>query len=431
MAEWWKISVLPLVCALLLGTAGCTRMPKDKPMLAERGCLAMADRHAAPAAIRSAPRAAAENDPLCEGLALLAEKKAPDAIAQLTTAADRMREEDRWSAKGYLARAYALDGKAELALRNWDEAIEGATRAGHVDRQNLFRADRGILYAQLEQFGPALADFETVYRQADQPKAKSEMAYLALKVSVSAGNLGSVERWYPLAVRAAEAVGDTEKVAYAAQFYGQMLDERQDYDASAKVYQQGVERVERSGSKYLHAEMLEFQGQSRFAAGDYRGGERAYAQAAEMFRQAGRADYAAFLEKNLKAKSGRYEAGYACADLIQERRYDDAIAAVADIPRDRRSFGAKTCLVDALDGAGDKGRARRELDDLLTSTEPGGWPCDELKALSKRVGYTPPAKSNIPGPPPSARPAPPRPAPPKTCAEGIAQAEAYSSNASK
>jgi len=422
MSNGARMKALLLAGAAMLAATGCA--PRKAPVAT--GCLAEADRHAGADAIRSTPRAASEDPQLCEGLALLTERKAQPAIAALEAAAGRMAEADRWSAQGYLARALALDGQGERALQNWDEAIEGATRTGHVDRENIFRADRGVLFAQQKQYGPALADFEAVYRRAKQPKAKSEMAYMALKVSVSAGNLASVERWYPLAVRAAEAVGDATKIAYATQFYGQMLDERQDYDASAKLYQRGVDRIEATGSKYLHAEMLEFQGQSRFAAGDYRGGERAYAQAAEMFRQAGRADYAAFLEKNLKASTGRFEAGHACAALVEERRYDAAAAAVTDIPRERRSFGAKTCLVDALDGAGDTGRAQRELDDLLTSTEPGGWPCDELKALSRRVGHAPPIKSSVPGPPPAARPAPPQ-----TCAEAIAQAEAYSSSASK
>lgn len=423
MAHRQKITALLLGGTLLLASAGCA--DRKAPPVAT-GCLAMADRHAGAAAIRSAPRAVSEHPELCEGLALLADRQTEPAIAALKASIERTGEDDRWSAQGYLARALALDGQAELALQNWDEAIEGAIRAGHVDRENIYRTDRGMLFAQQKQYGPALADFEAVYRQASQPKAKSEMAYMALKTSVSGENLASVERWYPLSVRAAEAVGDAEKIAYATQFYGQMLDKRQDYEASATVYQQGVDRIKGSGSKYLHAEMLEFQGQSRFAAGDYRGGERAYAQAAEIFRQAGRADYAAFLEKNLKSNLGRFEAGHACAALVEQRRFDVAVAAVSEIPRDRRSFGAKTCLVQALDGAGDKGRARRELEDLLTATDPGGWPCDELKALSKRVGHEPPAKSRVPGPPPGARPAPP-----KTCDEAIADEAAYSSSASK
>ncbi len=363
-------------------------------------CLDLADRNAPAAMLRAATTAdAGGGQELCEGLALLAEKKAGPARQKLAVAAKAANDQDRWSIQGYLARALAFGDQTDLALQNWDEAIEGAVRAKNIDRQNIFRTDRGVLLAMRKQFGPALADFETVYRQTSYDTVRSAVAHLALKVSVSGENLAAATRWYPLSMQAAQAIGDAETIAHGTEYFGQMLDDREQFDASAKVYQQGVDTIEGTGSKFLHGELLEFQAQSRFAAGDYRGGERAYGQAAELFRQAGRVEYAVYLENNLKAKQGRFESGGSCSTLLEQGSYEAAEKAVSDIPEDRRSFQAKVCLVQALNLQGDTARARSVLDELVAETEPGGWPCNELQAISRQIGVTPASHDAIPSPP--------------------------------
>ena len=154
-------------------------------------CLDLADRNA-PAAMFRAEAVRSRGSPeLCEGLALLAEKKAGPARQKLAVAGKAASDQGRWSTQGYLARAFALDNQSDLALQNWNEAIEGAVREKNIDRQNIFRSDLGVLLAMRKQYGPALTDFETV---------RSEVAYLALKVSVSGENLAAATRWYPSSI---------------------------------------------------------------------------------------------------------------------------------------------------------------------------------------------------------------------------------------
>lgn len=296
-----KHGLIILAATVTLGVAVATLVGRG----GSNECLALAD-HVAQA---SALRAAATDDSrdLCEGLALLAERKGAPASKRLATAMAGTAPEDRWSVQGHYALALALSHRSEAAFRNWREAIAAGEAAGNVDRANLFRGARAVYFALREQYGAALKDFAEIYRTTSFKEVRGTAAYNAFKVVVLDHEDTLVDRWYPVAFDALNAAGDAEKLAYATEVYGQLLDEREDFNASAEVYQKGIDATRGWGDEYWHAELLEFAGQSRFAAGDSAGGERFYGQAAKMFRQAGEPEYAAQVERNRRARIARRE----------------------------------------------------------------------------------------------------------------------------
>jgi tetratricopeptide (TPR) repeat protein len=269
-------------------------------------CLTLADHTAQAGAIRGAAKSADKDDQdLCEGLALLAERKGAPASKKLATAMAGSAPEDRWSVQGYYARALALAGRNDLALRNWNEAIAAGANTDNVDRANIFRGDRGVLFGMRKEYRAALADFETVYRTTSYKEVRGAVAYNAFKVVFLDEDRKAIEHWYPLAFDALAEVGDAEKLAYATEVYGQLLDEREEFDASAALYRKALAATDGWGNEYWHAELLEFAGQSRFAAGDFEGGERFYRDSAAMFRRAGEPEYAAQMDSNRKARVAR------------------------------------------------------------------------------------------------------------------------------
>lgn len=335
-------------------------------------------------------RIAALTDPsdpnLCEGLALLSERKIRPALNALDDAADATPSADRWSVQGYLAQALALDRQSEKALENWETAIAGAVRAGNVEREAVFRGDRGLQLARDKRFTAARADFEFLYTHSDHDGVKAAAAYYAFTASIMDENADAAEQWFPVVLEAAEATGDYNKVAHSTEMYAQILDKEKRYDASSKAYQQGLAIIENSGDKFLHAELLEFFGQSRFQAGDSVGGQRYYSQATEKFREAGRADYSKFMEKNMRASVGRLESGGGCAESLMRQRYGEAVAMVDALPEDRRSFDARVCLIHSLQEQGNSSRARAELDQLRLAAT-GGNECDVVNAIARKIEF--------------------------------------------
>jgi tetratricopeptide (TPR) repeat protein len=348
-------------------------------------CLSLADTRAPAAMIRTAALIDPSDPNLCEGLALLSERQIRPAIIALDAAAKAAPETDRWSVQGHLAQALALDRQSEKAVENWDTAIVGAVRAGNIERESLFRGDRGLQLARDGRFTAARADFEFLYNHTGHNGVKAAAAYYAFTASISDESAEAAEKWFPLVLETAEAVGEYTKAAHSTEMYAQLLDKRKEYDASAQAYRAGLAIIEDSGDDFLHAELLEFMGQSRFQAGDYEGGKKYYSQAAQMFREAGRSDYADFLEKNMRATVGRQESGGSCADLLMQQRYGEAIASVDSLPTDRRSFDARVCLIHALHEQGNISRARAELDQLRLVAG-GGNDCDTIDAIARRIG---------------------------------------------
>jgi tetratricopeptide (TPR) repeat protein len=291
-----------LLATVALGIAVAAFHGRDGP----NECLKLADHTAQPAVIRAAARSAEKaGHDLCEGLALLAERKGTPASERLAKAMAGAAQKDRWSIEGHYALALALSNRTEPALRYWQTAIAAGEKAGNFDRANLFRGARAVHFALREQYRDALNDFEAVYRQTSFDQVRGTAAYNAFKVVVLDKNEAEVERWFPLAFAALDKANDAEKLAYATEVYGQLLDERGDFEASAAVYQQGLAATDGWGDEYWHAELLEFAGQSRFAAGDFAGGEQFYRRAADMFRRAGEPEYAAQMDRNLRARRAR------------------------------------------------------------------------------------------------------------------------------
>lgn len=347
-------------------------------------CLALADQRASSERIRLAALADSENPYLCEGLALLQERKTRAAVDQLEAALRLTPEDERWSVEGYLALAYAAEARSEEAIVLWNRAITGAIKAGHQTRELVFRGSRGMQLARDKRFADARADFEIVFRQSDIDGLRASAAYYALAASVSQEDMAAAEHWFPLALEANANVGDYKNVAYSTEVYGQLLDKRMFYDDSAKAYKRGIAIVEKSGDTYLHAELLEMFGQSRFDAGDVEDGTQLYSEAAAMFRKAGRADYAEFLDRNLRAKVGHSEGGGRCVDLLMKQDVNGAIAAADAAPIESQSFETRVCLVHALNQQGNSSRALTELDRLRRES-PRHPECETVDAIARQI----------------------------------------------
>lgn len=271
-------------------------------------CLALADHTASANALREAAKSAKNGDKdLCEGLALLAEQQGTQANDRLARAMAIAAPEDRWSIQGHYALALALSNQSDAALRNWEEAIAAGESHGNVDRVNLFRGARATHLAINRQYGAALKDFEAVYNQTSHDTVRGVAAYNAFKVAFLDGDEALVERWFPLAFDALDKAGDAEHLTYATEVYGQLLDDRGDFAESAALYQKGLAATTGWGEEYWHAELLEFAGQSRFAAGDFAKGEQFYSDSAAMYRRAGEPEYASRMDSNLKARKARHE----------------------------------------------------------------------------------------------------------------------------
>lgn len=352
----------------------------------QQGCLSLADSRAPAAMFRIAALTDPSDPNLCEGLALLSERKIRPALRALDDAANATASADRWSVQGYLAQALALDRQSEEALKNWEVAISGASRAGNVEREAVFRGDRGLQLARDKRFTAARADFEFLYAHSDHDGVKAAAAYYAFTASIMDENADAAEQWFPLVLETAEATGDYKKVAHSTEMYAQILDKEERYDASSKAYQQGLAIIENSGDEFLHAELLEFFGQSRFQAGDSVEGQHYYSEAAAKFREAGRANYSEFMEKNMRASVGRLESGGRCADALMQQKYGEAIAMVDALPADRRSFDARVCLIHSLREQGNSSRARAELDQLRLAAT-GGYECDVVNAIARKIEF--------------------------------------------
>jgi tetratricopeptide (TPR) repeat protein len=367
--------------------SGCSHTPPP------RSCLEAVEHAAGEQAIKAAPAPPiAGGAALCEGIRALTDNKPQQARVVLEKALSEAPQDQGWIVRGYLARALLLtNGDDATMLRYWDEAIKTAARAGTTDRENLFRLDRGTYYAQRKNWGPALVDLAQAHDRSDKPGLKMIAAYYALGASTNTDNLAAAEKWYANTVTAAKQFPDAERIAHASELYAQLLDKHTDFARSDRVYRDATAIMRASGSAFLQGEILEFHGQSRAEAGDYNGARRIYGEAAVRFRNAGRDDYADYLEGNLRAMLGRIESGARCFEALARGDTAAATRSVLGTPKDRRSIEASMCLVRAYHQAGDTASARSLLDSLAGETESNSIACAQLRGIARELDGAEPA----------------------------------------
>jgi tetratricopeptide (TPR) repeat protein len=259
----------------------------------------------------SAIRAIARINPaaaphLCEGIALLKEKRLKPAIRELEEAASGPRPEaDRWMIQGFLVRALGQDGQIDRALALSNDTVAQGMKSKRRDATFLFQLDRGYLHATRHDWRKALVDFNAVYKGSSLDALRSPSAFQSLNVAVHMNDMELAAHWYPLVLGPAAKAKNGKILTDATVIYAQMLDERRLFDRSGEAYRRAVPLVQASGDSWALTDLLEYQGQSRFAAGDRSEGEPAYRRVIVAYRQAGREDYVRFLENNLKAMIGR------------------------------------------------------------------------------------------------------------------------------
>jgi len=283
--------------------------------LGNETCLDAAERLGGPLAIKFSknPEFSGGSE-LCAGIGHLVNQNNQEARSAFETALEAAPIDQRSIVKGYLARTLApTEGSTDLAFQYWNDAISGAAKDENLQRENIFRADRGSLHAERKNWDLALTDFRKVYSTSDIPVLKEQAAYYALGAVVGTRSVSGAADWYKKFIAEADKLSDSQKIAQATEIYGQLLDEESMFDHSNKLYNDAIIKVEGRADPFILGELLEFHGQSRFAAGDFSGGEKLYNRAIEAFNDAGRSDYAQHLDQNLQAVRAR---------MNEERRCD-------------------------------------------------------------------------------------------------------------
>lgn len=277
-------------------------------------CIDAAERLGGPLAIKFswAPEFAGGAD-LCGGIDRLMSQDIQGARTAFEAALEAAPSDKKSIAMGYLARTLVpTDGSAGLAYQYWNEAISGAASDKNLNRENLFRADRGSLHAERKNWDLALTDFRKVYSTSDIPALRTQIAFYALGATVGLRDLASSGDWYKKLLEEAGKLGDFTKIAHATEIYGQLLDETGQFSTSDKLYSDAVTMIGAKGDAFLHGELLEFHAQSRLAAGDFESGEELFNRAIDQFNRAGRSDYAQDLERRLQTARGRHDADRRC-----------------------------------------------------------------------------------------------------------------------
>lgn len=298
---------------------------------------------------------------LCEGLAVLAEEKWLAANELLSTAIEKTAPSERWMVQGFKARAMGKLGQADGALQLLDEAIAGAAGETHREMKVSFLSHRAAIQLARREFGPAMSSAQSAVSEAGNVKSAARANYQAFTIALLSGNMVSTARWYERTREAAIAAENSFVLRNAATLYGQELDRLGRFEQAVDVYDNVLPEMKTFGSKFDEADVMEFYGQSRFGAGDYRGGDRFYGQAAQLYREAGQKEYAEEMERNLRVKLSRFESGSVCYDLSQKGRYREAMRSVTDVAEERRKPSAIICLAEAMASNGDKFAGKRLL----------------------------------------------------------------------